>query len=106
MGQYVRARGAPGADPATLWLPGLDLLPHIVIMPHFDRVTEERLKPVMDHLPYDAAVLGIDEHTAILGSNQEWQVRGRGKVAVITGSGTSTYRNGQMLELPWPTKSL
>ncbi len=106
MGQYVRARGAPGADPTTLWMPGLDLLHHIVIMPHFDRVTEERLKLMTEHLPHDAAIIGIDEHTAILGSNQEWQIRGRGKVAIITGSGTNTYRNGQTLELPWPTKSL
>lgn len=106
MGQYVRARGAPGADPSTLWLAGLNLIPHIVIMPHFDRVTEERLRPITEHLPHDAAIIGIDEHTAIVGSNQEWQVRGRGKVAIITGSRTITYRSGEAFELPWPTKAV
>ena len=102
MGKYVRARGAPGVDPATLWLPGLDLMPHVVIIPHFDRVPEERLRLMLEHLPIDAAALGIDEHTVMLGSNQEWQVRGKGKVAVMTGGETITYRSGQTFELPWP----
>ena len=100
MGKYVRARGAPGADPASLWLPGLGLVPNVVIMPHFDRVPEERLKLMLEHLPIDAVALGIDEHTVVLVSNQEWQVRGKGKVVVITGGETLIYHSGQTFELP------
>lgn len=65
------------------WAPGLDLLGRLLdlpvaVVPHFDNneggtydtrycyLGHQRLRLLQDQLPHDAAVLGVDEHTAVL----------------------------------------
>ncbi|MDA8319922.1 MAG: hypothetical protein M0030_08970 [Actinomycetota bacterium] len=94
-----------GADPH--WLDGLDLLSviglKVVVIPHYDNAEggthdtrfcylgERRLSMLEAELPSDVAVLGVDEHTALVFDLQAGQaeVLGRGG-ATVRRSGTST----------------
>ncbi len=94
-----------GADPH--WLDGLDLLSviglKVVVIPHYDNAEggthdtrfcylgERRLSMLEAELPSDVAVLGVDEHTALVFDLQAGQaeVLGRGG-ATVRRSGVST----------------
>ena len=58
---------------------GLGLLPHIRVLPHFDKMFAhipdffQRFMKV----PQGVSVIGIDEDTAIVGGPYEWEVQGR-----------------------------
>jgi len=88
------------AGGALRWLPGLDLLGllglTVAVIPHYDNAEggrydtrhcylgERRLAVMERELPADAAVLGVDEHTAMLIDLQTEgiEVRGRGGVTI------------------------
>ena len=88
------------AGGAARWLAGLDLLGplglNVALVPHYDNaeggrydtrfcyVGERRLAVMERDLPADAAVLGVDEHTAVLVDlrTEEIEIRGRGGVTV------------------------
>jgi cyanophycinase-like exopeptidase len=59
---------------------GLGLLPHLRVIPHFDRfarrVPDFALRPLL-HTSNGVAVVGIDEDTALVGGPEQWTVRGR-----------------------------
>ncbi len=98
-----------GADPH--WLDGLDLLSviglKVVVIPHYDNAEggthdtrfcylgERRLSMLEAELPSDVAVLGVDEHTALVFDLQAGQaeVLGRGG-ATVRRSGVSTVLPG------------
>lgn len=63
--------------------PGLGLLPHLRVVPHFDKMlgwAPELLTRVLLHAPAGVTVLGIDEDTALVGGPHEWRVEGRQSV--------------------------
>jgi cyanophycinase-like exopeptidase len=92
---------------APHWLPGLDLLSAVglraAVIPHYDNAEggthdtrycylgERRLAIMERELPADAAVLGIDEHTAVIFDlmAETVEVRGRGGLT-IRKNGVST----------------
>ena len=92
--EIYKAGGAPR------WLTGLDLLGtlglRVAVIPHYDNAEgghydtrycylgERRLAVVERQLPADAAVLGVDEHTAMLIDlgTDGIEIRGRGGVTV------------------------
>jgi hypothetical protein len=94
-----------GADPH--WLQGLDLLSvlglKVAVIPHYDNAEggthdtrfcylgERRLKILERELPDDAAVLGVDEHTALIFglATGQAEVVGRGG-ATVRKAGVST----------------
>ncbi len=94
-----------GADPH--WLEGLDLFSvlglKVAMIPHYDNAEggthdtrfcylgERRLAMLERELPADAAVLGVDEHTALIFdlAAGEAEVRGRGG-ATVRKAGVST----------------
>ena len=94
-----------GADPH--WLDGLDLFGvlglRVAVIPHYDNAEggthdtrfcylgERRLAVLERELPADAAVLGVDEHTALILDlvTQEVEVVGRGG-ATVRKAGVST----------------
>ncbi len=94
-----------GADPH--WLEGLDLLSvlglKIALIPHYDNAEggthdtrfcylgERRLAVLERELPDDAAVLGVDEHTALIIdlATRQAEVSGRGG-ATVRKAGVST----------------
>jgi hypothetical protein len=106
--EIYKAGGAPR------WLPGLDLLGtlglKVALIPHYDNAEggrydtrhcylgERRLAVMERELPADAAVLGVDEHTAMLIDlrAEDIEIRGRGGVTV--------RRSGESVVLPSGTR--
>jgi cyanophycinase-like exopeptidase len=63
--------------------PGLALLPHIRVIPHFDKMlgwAPDLVTRALLHAPEGVALLGIDEETALVGGPEEWVVQGRQSV--------------------------
>jgi hypothetical protein len=106
--EIYKAGGAPR------WLAGLDLLGalglNVALIPHYDNAEggrydtrhcylgERRLAVMERDLPADAAVLGVDEHTAVLVDlrTDGIEIRGRGGVTV--------RRSGDSVMLPSGTR--
>ncbi len=106
--EVYKAGGAPR------WLAGLDLLGalglNVALIPHYDNAEggrydtrhcylgERRLAVMERDLPADAAVLGVDEHTAVLVDlrTDGIEIRGRGGVTV--------RRSGDSVMLPSGTR--
>ena len=102
--EIYKAGGAPR------WLDGLDLLSPfgltVALIPHYDNAEggrydtrhcylgERRLAVMERNLPADAAVLGVDEHTAVLIDlrTSDVEIRGRG--------GMTVRRSGHSVVLP------
>ena len=102
------------AGAAPRWLPGLDLLGtlglNVALIPHYDNAEGgrhdtrhcylgmRRLAAMERELPADAAVLGVDEHTAMLVDlrAEDIEIRGRGGVTV--------RRSGDSVVLPSGTR--
>ena len=102
------------AGAAPRWLDGLDLLGPlgltVALIPHYDNAEggrydtrhcylgERRLAVMERDLPADAAVLGVDEHTAMLIDlrTSEVEIRGRG--------GMTVRRSGHSVVLPAGTR--
>ena len=74
--------------------PGLGLLSHLKVIPHFDMFTK-RMPDVAARflLPFDedATVLGIDEDTAIVGGPEDWTVHGLQSAWILPVSYTHLY---------------
>lgn len=83
-----------GAMALTGWVPsmraldrepdqGLGVLPHLRVLPHFDRMlgwAPDLLDRAVQGAPAGTTVIGIDEDTALVdltGAGQAWQVHGR-----------------------------
>lgn len=83
---------------------GLALVPHIVVLPHFDQL--ERWAPgvtkwALDSLPADRVLVGVDEETAMLGGPVEWRVRGRRHVWELSrGADPVGHAAGDTLSTP------
>ncbi len=106
--EIYKAGGAPR------WLDGLDLFGPfgltVALIPHYDNAEggrydtrhcylgERRLAAMERDLPADAAVLGVDEHTAVLIDlrTSDVEIRGRGGVTV--------RRSGHSVVLPAGTR--
>ena len=106
--EIYKAGGAPR------WLDGLDLLGPfgltVALIPHYDNAEggrydtrhcylgERRLAVMERSLPADAAVLGVDEHTAVLIDLRigDVEIRGRG--------GMTVRRSGHSVVLPAGTR--
>lgn len=101
----VRRDGAPPGPPSALtwtWATGLGLLPGIVVAPHFNRQTPERLRDLMQSVPGQHVVVGVDEHTAAVSCEHTdaWEVMGRGGVTVLHGAESARYSAGQRFTIP------
>ena len=107
--EIYKAGGAPR------WLPGLDLLGtlglKVAVIPHYDNAEGgrydtrycylgmRRLAVMERELPADAAVLGVDEHTAMLIDlrAQDIEIRGRGGVTIRRSGGSVVLPSGTRL---------
>ncbi len=80
--------------------PGLGLLPHLRVIPHFDKVlgwAPDLLTRVLLHAPAGVTVLGIDEDTALVGGPREWQVQGRQSVWTLGHGARVEHRPGSVV---------
>jgi len=81
---------------------GFGLLPHIRVLPHFDKMFA-RLPDFMTRfmkVPDGVSVVGIDEDTAIVGGPFEWEVKGRQSAWLFTDGHRVEYVHGQTLVTP------
>lgn len=66
---------------------GLDLLPDIEVIPHYDKFLgwlPDRVSTAIMRKDSDTALIGIDEDTALV-LTDKWQIYGAGKVHVLRG---------------------
>lgn len=101
----VRRDGAPPGPPSDVtwtWATGLSLLPGIIVAPHFNRQTPERLQGLLASAPDGHVVVGVDEHTAAVSceGSDEWVVMGRGTVSVLHGGDVTRHGEGQRFTIP------
>jgi len=77
--------------------PGLGIVPQVAVIPHFDRfmgrlgreISSLLLKP-----PDGVQVIGIEENTALIGRGSDWQVKGKGRVWLLSGPQPVAYEPG------------
>ena len=104
--------GAVDADPRQVpgdrrrgYRDALGLVPGIAVLPHFATFGREWVPSVLEGRPSDDVVLvGIDERTAAVWSDDAWRVMGDGDVAVITTEGNASSGSGEGIRssLPGP----
>ena len=82
---------------------GLGVVPHLQILPHFDRffrgLPDVTLRRLMSPEPA-VTVVGVDEHTALVGGPEVWQVQGRRSVWVFDGDDPHEHPTGSTVTLP------
>ena len=103
-----------GAMALTTWVPrmrikigrnnedvaGLGLLPHIRVIPHFDRMLgwiPDIITRYLLNTPSGVTLVGIDEDTALVGGIHNWVVKGKQSAWVLTHEGRTEYKAGQTL---------
>jgi len=96
---WVPSLRRPGVEPHD----GLDLVPHLRVIPHFDRF--ERWMPdvvgrYLARAPEGTEVVGIDEDTALVWDDGRWTVQGQRQVWLLHPDGRSPYPAGATLDLP------
>ncbi|MHB8440239.1 MAG: Type 1 glutamine amidotransferase-like domain-containing protein [Acidimicrobiales bacterium] len=87
-------------------VPGLAVVPKMMVLPHFDRFHEwvpGVQEALVDGLQHDTLLIGIDEETAIVSDGTDlarWAVRGLRSVWVFDTEGKETqYHAGDVLEV-------
>jgi cyanophycinase len=81
------------------WPPALALVAGVVVLPHYDAWPEPFSALVALQAPRGGVVLGIDEDTAVVGTNGAWQVHGRGRVTVWRGRRRERFRRGEVFRI-------
>jgi cyanophycinase len=85
--------------------PGLGLLPHLRVLPHFDafmsRMPDLMLRP-LTRAPEGVTVVGVDEDTALVGGPETWTVRGRQSAWMLGGGRRRECPNGSAVTTPAP----
>jgi len=71
----------------------LGLVPGTAVLPHYDTFGHRWVESARRELP-GATLLGIDERSAALWSDNAWHAAGPGAVTVIKGSQTETFQGG------------
>jgi cyanophycinase-like exopeptidase len=83
---------------------GLNLLPEIRVVPHFNKFFKwipDSAAKVLLHVPNDSILIGVDEMTAIVKrtGNDHWVVVGDAKVHVLKGLPDQQLSDGQEIRL-------
>lgn len=84
---------------------GLNLLPEIRVIPHFNKFFKwipESAAKVLLHVPDNSILIGVDELTAIVkrSGENDWLVVGQAKVHVLKGMPDQQLRDGERIKLP------
>jgi hypothetical protein len=82
---------------------GLRLIPHVRVIPHFDKMLSwvpDMLRNALLGLPEGTVLLGIDEDTALVGGPHEWTVQGRQSVWVLGHGKRVEHKAGSTLVTP------
>ncbi len=82
--------------------PGLALVAHLAVIPHFDRMAQwgpKFMQRATAPQRPGVTVVGIDEDTALVGGPQQWTVMGRQHVTVFSADGPVVHTSGDELTL-------
>lgn len=79
---------------------GLAAVPGIVVLPHFERSSADRVKRLRASLAPELTLLGIPGATGCVRQGGQWRVDGPGEVSVITTSETQVFSAGAGFTLP------
>ena len=105
-----------GAIALSSWVPdlrhpvnptreGLGVVPHLRVIPHFDRFLgwlPDLVGRYLVKTPEGTEVIGIDEDTALVWRDDHWQVQGRQSVWLLRREGRTAFTAGQRMDLPAP----
>ena len=83
--------------------PGLGLLPHLRVIPHFDRMlgwAPDLLTRAVFRALDGVSVLGIDENTALVGGPDRWIVHGQQSVWLLSEGARQEFPSGAELLTP------
>jgi hypothetical protein len=69
------------------------------VVPHYDEFPEVMVSLMFGRRPAGSYLIGIDGHTALVGSDHTWQVMGAGRVTVRRGRLKQRYATGQTVPL-------
>jgi cyanophycinase-like exopeptidase len=98
---WVPSLRRPGQDPEQ----GLGVVPHLRVIPHFDRF-ERRMPDLagryLARAPEGTMVVGVDEETALVWDGDTWTVAGQRSVWVLRREGRTPHAAGEVLDLPPP----
>ncbi len=82
--------------------PGLSLLPHLRVIPHFDafaaRIPDLITRFLLPH-DDDVTLIGIDEETALVGGPLNWEVQGRQSVWRLDAQGREEFPRGARIAM-------
>ena len=82
--------------------PGLALVGHLAVIPHFDRMAQwgpKFMERATAPQRPGITVVGIDEDTALVGGPRQWTVMGRQHVTVFTADGPVVHARGDEVTL-------
>jgi cyanophycinase-like exopeptidase len=84
--------------------PGLNLLPTIRVIPHFNkffRWIPDSAAKVLLHAPENTILIGIDELTALVkrSGEENWLVHGEAKVHILQGLPTQQLLHGETIRI-------
>ena len=82
---------------------GLAVVPHLRVIPHFDRMVgwmPDLVTRFLARAPEGVTVLGVDEDTALVGGPDAWTVQGRQSAWVLTRDGREEFPAGSLLRTP------
>jgi cyanophycinase-like exopeptidase len=89
--------------PAQGGEPGFGLLPHLRVLPHFDRmvgwIPDVLTRPFFRSGP-GVHIVGVDEDTAIVGGPEEFTVQGRQSAWLLSDGRRREFPAGSTMELP------
>lgn len=92
-------------NPSGAGRPGLSLLPHLRIVPHFDRIlgwAPDMLTRPFYQMTNGQSLVGIDEDTALVGGPETFTVRGRQSAWLLDGRRRYEFPAGTAITIPWP----
>jgi cyanophycinase-like exopeptidase len=90
-------------SPERPTVPGLGLLPHLRVIPHFDRMlgwVPDLVTRTLADVADSVSVVGIDEETALVGGPYTWEVQGRQQVWLLSPAARTPYPVGSVVETP------
>jgi cyanophycinase len=104
LGEWTLTRDARPGDDHRRYAPGLNVVPGVVVIPHFETFGAGWVESATAGAPRDDVVLlGLPERTAAVWSGDTWRAMGPGTVTVIHGDATTAYPSGSEIRgLPRP----
>lgn len=81
------------------WRHGLGFVSGTAVIPHYDAWPEALSALIALQAPRGSTLLGIDEHTALVGRDRSWQVHGSGGVTIWRGTRRQRFGPGDTFRI-------